>query len=67
MQALLLCDEPTGALDTKTADQVMDLLFEQSPPETTIVIVTHDARIAARCDETIYMVDGQMQKGVEYL
>ena len=59
--ALVLADEPTGNLDTQSANSVFDLLREVSSGGTTFLIVTHDPRLAARCDRLIEMVDGRIQ------
>jgi lipoprotein-releasing system ATP-binding protein len=58
---LLLADEPTGNLDTKSADAVFDL-FRQVNREhgTAILFVTHNLALAARCDRTIRVVDGRL-------
>jgi lipoprotein-releasing system ATP-binding protein len=57
--ALVLADEPTGNLDTKSADAVFSLLREVNQQAgTTFLIVTHDPRLAARCDRVIELVDG---------
>ncbi len=57
---LLLCDEPTGALDTENGDRVMDALFQaQRELKTAVVIVTHDPRVAERANRTLAMTDGR--------
>jgi lipoprotein-releasing system ATP-binding protein len=59
--ALLLADEPTGNLDSKSADAVFALLrrFNQEHG-TTVLFVTHNAALATRCDKTIEVVDGRI-------
>ena len=57
--SIILCDEPTGNLDTATSHQVMGLLQAMNQEEnTTFLIVTHDGGVAARCQRTITMNDG---------
>ena len=59
--SLVLADEPTGNLDTHSADDVFALLREVNTRlNTTFLIVTHDRRLAARCDRIIEMVDGNI-------
>ena len=59
--SLVLADEPTGNLDTHSADDVFALLREVNTRlNTTFLIVTHDRRLAARCDRIIEMVDGDI-------
>jgi len=57
--SLILADEPTGNLDRETGQMVMELLFNlQREHVTTLVLVTHDERLAARCHRRIKMTDG---------
>ena len=59
--SLLLADEPTGNLDTHSADEVFKLLREVNRQQhTTFLIVTHDPRLAARCDRIVELVDGRI-------
>ena len=59
--ALVLADEPTGNLDTQSADAVFALLREVNvQSRTTFLIVTHDPRLAVRCDRIIELVDGRI-------
>lgn len=64
--ALVLADEPTGNLDTKSSDDVFELLREVNREMgTAFLIVTHDLRIADRCDRRIEIVDGRIASDVK--
>jgi lipoprotein-releasing system ATP-binding protein len=61
---LLLADEPTGNLDTKSADAVFALLRRVNREQgTAVLFVTHNPELAARCDRTIEVVDGRIKGG----
>ncbi|MFF6786286.1 ATP-binding cassette domain-containing protein [Streptomyces sp. NPDC012510] len=63
--ALLLADEPTGALDTASGEDVRALLTELNADGQTIVLVTHDLRLAESCaDRTVELVDGRVVRDV---
>ena len=57
---ILFADEPTGALNMSAAGEVMEELVKLNREGTTILMVTHDSRIASRCDRIIYLLDGQI-------
>ncbi len=57
---LILADEPTGALDSVTGQEIFKLLKDIAQDGKTVVIITHDPKIAAECDRTIRLVDGRM-------
>ena len=59
--AVLLADEPTGNLDSKSADTVFALLRKFNQEQgTTLLFVTHNPELAARCDKTIQVIDGMV-------
>jgi putative ABC transport system ATP-binding protein len=58
--AVLLADEPTGNLDSRNGDAVMELLCELHRSGSTIVMVTHDNRFARYADRTVHLFDGQV-------
>mgnify|MGYP000985114489 FL=1 len=57
---LLLCDEPTGNLDTKTGTAIMEILAEENREGKTVIMVTHDPGVAAYARRTIRIVDGRL-------
>jgi putative ABC transport system ATP-binding protein len=57
----VFADEPTGNLDTATGDAIMDLLFDRRAAlGATLVVITHDARLAERCDRVVTLADGHV-------
>lgn len=60
---VLFADEPTGALNRATSNEVMEELVKLNQEGTTIMMVTHDAKVAAKCSRVLYIVDGNI-KGV---
>jgi putative ABC transport system ATP-binding protein len=59
--SLILADEPTGNLDTKTGLEILEIFDEMHERGETIVIVTHDPRIAERCERVVQIVDGRIE------
>ncbi len=59
---VLLCDEPTGALDSKTGVDVLKLLKSQCDQDTTVIIVTHNSLIAEIADKVIHIKNGKVEK-----
>jgi len=57
---LILADEPTGALDSETSRQIMDLMVEINDSGITVLVVTHDPDVAARTKRTIRLRDGKV-------
>ena len=61
--ALLLADEPTGALDTKSGNQIMEIFRSLSAEGMTIIMITHEPSIAACADRTYHILDGELSTG----
>ncbi|CAM3521037.1 ABC transporter ATP-binding protein [Isoptericola cucumis] len=57
---LIFADEPTGALDSTTSEEVLDLLLAAVAAGRTLVVVTHDADVARRCARTVVLRDGRV-------
>ncbi|HHQ4723040.1 ABC transporter ATP-binding protein [Aeromonas veronii] len=65
--SLLLADEPTGNLDSKTGEKVIELLFELNRKHgTTLVVVTHDHQLAERCQRQVVMTAGRLDREVTH-
>ena len=62
---ILLADEPTGALDTKTSQAIMDILKAQNLEGRTVIIITHDPEVAKQCDRIIHFRDGEIKEDVQ--
>ena len=60
--ALLLADEPTGALDSKSGDQIMEIFKKLSRDGMTIIMITHEQEVADRADKCYYIFDGELYK-----
>jgi ABC-type lipoprotein export system ATPase subunit len=60
--SLLLCDEPTGNLDSKSAANVLDILGDLSRDGLTLVVITHDEHVAARAGRRVRIIDGELSE-----
>lgn len=58
---VIFADEPTGALNRASSDEVMDEIAKINSEGTTILLVTHDAKVAAKCSKVLYLVDGNIK------
>lgn len=63
---ILFADEPTGALNRNTAMEIMDELQKLNHEGTTILMVTHDSRMASCCDRVLYLLDGKLQGEITF-
>ncbi len=64
--ALLLADEPTGNLDSKSGDELMDIFARLNASGATVVVVTHDEAIARRAKRTVHIIDGRIVTPEEF-
>lgn len=60
---ILLADEPTGALDSKSGEQIMELFQKLNEEGVTIVMITHDPKIASRAKRIVHIIDGMITEG----
>ena len=58
---MIFADEPTGALNKQSADEVMDELVKLNNEGTTVMLVTHDTKVASKCSRIMYIVDGNIK------
>lgn len=58
---ILFADEPTGALNRQSSTEVMDELCKLNKEGTTVMMVTHDSKVAAKCSRVLYIVDGHIE------
>lgn len=59
--SMILADEPTGALDSKTSGEIMELFHQLHTQGDTVIIVTHDLAIAKQCERIIQIEDGRIK------
>jgi putative ABC transport system ATP-binding protein len=62
---ILLADEPTGALDSKTGEEILTLFKRLRDDGHTVILITHDAQVATHADRTFVMHDGRLQAQTE--
>ena len=60
---LLLADEPTGNLDSRTSVEILEMFRELNRDGITVILVTHDAKVGAYADRTIHVIDGRIENG----
>ena len=63
--SIILADEPTGALDTRTGEEIMELFTKLHTSGNTIIVVTHEEHIAAHSERVIYLRDGMIERDEE--
>jgi len=59
---LILADEPTGALDSKNADMILQVLLSLVNEQSIVILATHDAAVAQRCDHILHIKDGKIMQ-----
>ena len=57
---IIFGDEPTGALDSKATEEIMSILADINNTGTTVMLVTHDVKVAAKTERVLFMVDGNL-------
>ena len=62
---IILADEPTGALDSKTSTELMNLLQKLNEEGQTIILITHDINVAKRAKRIVRIADGKLYEGEE--
>ncbi|MCQ6568854.1 ABC transporter ATP-binding protein [Bacillus mycoides] len=62
---IIFADEPTGALNLKATEEVMDILANINRMGTTIMLVTHDVKVAAKTERVLFMVDGEIVSEIQ--
>ena len=62
---IILADEPTGALDSKTSSELMNLLQKLNEEGQTIILITHDINVAKRANRMVRIADGKLYEGEE--
>lgn len=61
--SLIIADEPTGALDSKTSKEIMDIFDELNKEGITIIVITHDINVANRAKKVMHIFDGELREG----
>lgn len=64
--SILLADEPTGALDSKTGRVILDIFDDLHAQGLTIIMVTHDAQVAKRCQRVVHLLDGEIDRDEQH-
>ncbi|MDR4362538.1 ABC transporter ATP-binding protein, partial [Bacillus anthracis] len=62
---IIFADEPTGALNLKSTEEVMQILLNINRDGTTIMLVTHDVKVAAKTERILFMADGEIVSEIQ--